>query len=178
MTKLLSSQNNKTVRRRHSIGGYSDKRVGILAFSLFFLFLRIETAWAVTACPGGAKVTQPDGTEITIYLRGDEYAHWHESEDGFLIAKNEKSGEWVYTQEEAGAAVASRHLVGKADPRAIGALRPNKEKLSAQAEHSRTVESHDGRTTCFCADNRNDVKSGSAGQFFRSGSGISAAELR
>ncbi len=137
-TESLFAQSDKTVCRRHSMGGYSDKRMGVAVFLLFFLFLRIETAWAVPACPMGAKVAQPDGTEITIYLRGDEYAHWHESEDGFLIAKSEKNREWVYIQEEAGVAVAGRHLVGKADPRAIGALRPNKEKLSAQAALSRT----------------------------------------
>ncbi len=83
-------------------------------------------------------MTQPDGTEITIYLRGDEYRHWHESKDGFLIAKSAKSGEWVYMVKEAGAAVASSHAVGKADPGTSGALMPNKEKLSAEAALSRT----------------------------------------
>jgi hypothetical protein len=38
------------------MGGYPDKRMGI---AVFLLFLRIETAWAVPACPGGAKVAYP-----------------------------------------------------------------------------------------------------------------------
>ena len=37
----------------------------------------------------------------------------------------------MYMVEEAGKTVASRYAVGKADPKAIGALKPNKEKLSA-----------------------------------------------
>jgi hypothetical protein len=52
------------------------------------LLLTAETTLAVPACPGAAKVTQPDGTEVTIHLRGDEHSHWNESEDGFVIAKN------------------------------------------------------------------------------------------
>jgi M6 family metalloprotease-like protein len=104
---------------------------------------------AVPACPEGAKVTQPDGTEITIYLRGDEYRHWHESKDGFLIAKSAKSGEWVYMVKEAGAAVASSHAVGKADPGTSGALMPNKEKLSAEAALSRTEKLAAGEGTAL-----------------------------
>jgi len=104
---------------------------------------------AVPACPEGAKVTQPDGTEITIYLRGDEYRHWHESKDGFLIAKSAKSGEWVYMVKEAGAAVASSHAVGKADPGTSGALMPNKEKLSAEAALSRAEKLAAGKESAL-----------------------------
>ena len=116
----------------------SGKRRDVTVLSLFLLLLWANVVMAVPACPGGAKVKQPDGTEITIHLRGDEYAHWNESEDGFLITKSKKSGEWVYMTEEAGEAVASRYVVGKAVPKAIGALRPDKKKLSAQAKQSRT----------------------------------------
>jgi M6 family metalloprotease-like protein len=143
------SQNDKGILQWYYIGGLSDKLRGITVLSLFILLLGAKVSMAVPACPGGAKVTQPDGTEITIYLRGDEYAHWNESEDGFQIVKSEKSGEWVYIQEEAGAAVAGRHVVGKADPKAIGALRPNKEKMSAQAERSRTEKSMVAEQSAF-----------------------------
>jgi M6 family metalloprotease-like protein len=105
--------------------------------ALLLLLLVAESSMAVPACPWGAEVIQPDGTEITVYLRGDEYAHWNESEDGFLITKDKKSGEWVYMVEDTGKAVASGHAVGKADARTIGALRPDKKKLSAQAEQNR-----------------------------------------
>ena len=93
---------------------------------------------AVPACPAGAEVVQPDGVAITVFLRGDEHAHWNESEDGYQITKDEKSKEWVYMAEEDGVTVASEYVVGKADPRAIGASRPNKVKLSAAANRSRT----------------------------------------
>jgi len=137
----IFSQNDKGILQWYYTGGLSDKLRSITVLSLFILLLGAKVSMAVPACPGGAKVTQPDGTEITIYLRGDEYAHWNESEDGFQIVKNEKSGEWVYMTEEAGEAVPSGHAVGKADARAIGALRPDKEKMSVQAERSRTEKS-------------------------------------
>jgi hypothetical protein len=58
-TESLFAQSDKTVCGRHSMGGYSDKRMGVAVFLVFFLFLRIETAWAVPACPVGAKVAYP-----------------------------------------------------------------------------------------------------------------------
>ncbi len=123
------------------MGGLSNKRMGMVIFSLLFLLLMVEMAMAVPACPAGAEVVQPDGTAITVFLRGDEHAHWNESKDGYLITKDEKSREWVYMVEQAGAAVASRHVVGKTEPKAIGALKPSKEKISAIAEHSRDERS-------------------------------------
>lgn len=117
--------------------GLPSKKISMFVLSLFFLVLMSEAAMGVPACPAGAKVMQPDGTTITIFLKGDEHAHWNESEDGYLITKNKKSKEWVYITEEAGAAAASRHVVGKADPAAIVASRPNKTRSSTTINHSR-----------------------------------------
>ncbi|MCX5633430.1 MAG: M6 family metalloprotease domain-containing protein [Phycisphaerae bacterium] len=140
-SRSLFSSNKKTVCRQYHTRDFIDNRIGIAILLLFFLFLKIEMAAAVPACPEGVKAAQPDGTEITIYLRGDEYSHWNENENGYLITKSEISGEWVYMIEEAGTTVAGKYAVGKADPKAIGALKPNKEKLSAIVERSLAVKS-------------------------------------
>jgi len=132
------SQNNSSSVQNKSLSLFEVFQLNKYIFSLVFLLLTAKAAIAVPACPVGAEVLQPDGTSITVFLRGDEYVHWNESEDGYLITKNETSNEWVYMAEEAGLPVASRHVVGEADPVAVGASRPNKVKLSAAAARSRT----------------------------------------
>jgi len=58
-----------------------------------FLFLlaivcHTITTFAVPAFPGLIKKAQPDGTEISLYLKGDERVHWMESEDGYTLMYN------------------------------------------------------------------------------------------
>ena len=49
------------------------------------------TASAVPAYPGPIKMTQPDGTEITVLLRGDEHHHITLSEDGYLLTNRDNT---------------------------------------------------------------------------------------
>ncbi len=46
--------------------------------------------WAVPADPRPHTILQPDGTELTICLHGDEFANYTTTDDGFLIAANEQ----------------------------------------------------------------------------------------
>ena len=94
----------------------------------------------VPACPSAATVTQPDGTKISIYLRGDEYTHWNESKEGYQITKNNRS-EWVYMVMQNGRPVAGEHAVGKADPKAVNALKPDLTKLAERGRQNRTLKS-------------------------------------
>ncbi|MDH4203568.1 MAG: M6 family metalloprotease domain-containing protein [Phycisphaerae bacterium] len=109
-----------------------------LAMAAVALSVSPVRVMAVPACPGPAQVTQPDGTPITVYLRGDEYAHWNESSDGYHITRNDRH-EWVYMVSDNGRAVASEHAVGKADPHAVGALKPDKAALSQRGRQSRAL---------------------------------------
>ena len=60
-------------------------------FSSLFLFLCLAIAVeAVPAYPGLLTKTQPDGSTISYYLRGDESCSFAMSEDGFLITTNQK----------------------------------------------------------------------------------------
>ena len=52
------------------------------------------------ACPayrGTTKVSQPDGTSVTIRLVGDEYLHYNTTADGYSLVRRE-DGAYVYAQ--------------------------------------------------------------------------------
>ncbi|MDR1203716.1 MAG: M6 family metalloprotease domain-containing protein [Tannerellaceae bacterium] len=72
---------------------------------LFILFLGVlslfaRDVFAVTAVPWPVEKTQPDGTVISVYLRGDEKVHWMESMDGYtLMYDNQKY--IVYAKQDA-----------------------------------------------------------------------------
>lgn len=55
--------------------------------------------YAVPAFPGPIKYKQPDGTEITIQLKGDERVHWAETSDGYTLLSNGKNG-WEYAVKD------------------------------------------------------------------------------
>lgn len=56
------------------------------------------TALAVPALPKPITVTQPDGTRITIQLRGDEHLNWAETTDGFTLLRN-ADGFWTFAEK-------------------------------------------------------------------------------
>lgn len=59
-----------------------------LFLSFVVLILSISFVNAVPAYPGLVKKTQPNGTTISFYLRGDEHFSFKMSEDGYLLALN------------------------------------------------------------------------------------------
>jgi M6 family metalloprotease-like protein len=61
-----------------------------ISFGMFLLFPAI--VYAMPAYPGLVQIKQPDGEEISVYLRGDEKVHWMESPDGYslLYDKNKR----------------------------------------------------------------------------------------
>ena len=67
---------------------------------LLFLFL-IQTGYnsvyAVPAIPYPITVTQPDGSTMQIYLKGDEFFHYETTLDGYLLKTNDE-GFLVYAQ--------------------------------------------------------------------------------
>ena len=58
-------------------------------FLSLILLLAIVSLHAVPAYPGLLTKTQPDGTELFYYLRGDENFGFTSTEDGYLIALNQ-----------------------------------------------------------------------------------------
>ncbi|HCT30467.1 MAG TPA: hypothetical protein DIW31_06980 [Bacteroidales bacterium] len=63
---------------------------------IFFLLcviltgLVVKNAMGVTAYPYPVKVTQPDGTTITIIMQGDERLKWAKTLDGYTLLRNSK----------------------------------------------------------------------------------------
>lgn len=58
-------------------------------------------AQAIPAKREAVKVKQPDGTELTICLKGDEWHHFTTTADGYTVVKNQE-GYYVYAQKEDG----------------------------------------------------------------------------
>lgn len=58
-----------------------------LLTSLLITFICIAAIEAAPALPVRQKIMQPDGTTITVYLRGDEHVHFYETTDGLMLQK-------------------------------------------------------------------------------------------
>ena len=64
---------------------------------LAVLALVCLVARAVPADPTPVKVTQPDGTTLTISLHGDEFFHFTTTADGYTVLKN-AAGYYTYAR--------------------------------------------------------------------------------
>ena len=67
------------------------RKILVTLFSLF-------TCWgadAVPASPTPQKVTQPNGEELTVRIKGDEFHHYMTTVDGYTIIKNQQ-GYYTY----------------------------------------------------------------------------------
>ncbi|MCG8700330.1 MAG: M6 family metalloprotease domain-containing protein [Bacteroidales bacterium] len=56
---------------------------------LFNIFI-INQLKAVSAYPNPIEIDQPDGTKLTVQLRGDEHVKWAETNDGYSLMYNKK----------------------------------------------------------------------------------------
>jgi len=52
---------------------------------LAILFVSSRLLFAVPAVPWAIEKEQPDGTKISVYLKGDEKVNWMESADGYTL---------------------------------------------------------------------------------------------
>jgi len=62
----------------------------IYVLLLAFLFTSVTSLIAVPAVPWPVEKEQPDGTIITVYLKGDEKVSWMESADGYTLMYDEQ----------------------------------------------------------------------------------------
>jgi hypothetical protein len=65
------------------------KKIKILFLSIVLIAIH-HYALGVMAYPYPVEITQPDGTKITIVLKGDEHLKWAETIDGYSILRNSK----------------------------------------------------------------------------------------
>jgi len=67
-----------------------------------FLFINSIQVHAVPATPYPVTKVQPDGSELTIYLRGDEFFKYELTTDGYLIKRNPQGFYHHAIKDEAG----------------------------------------------------------------------------
>ncbi|GHV43057.1 hypothetical protein FACS1894180_1040 [Bacteroidia bacterium] len=67
----------------------------VFAALLFFT----QNLLAVPAVPHPVDYLLPDGTTITVQLRGDEHVHWAETTDGYTLLRN-SNGFFEYAQKD------------------------------------------------------------------------------
>lgn len=68
------------------------------------------TAAAIPADPTPVKVTQPDGSTVTVRLHGDEFFHLTQTLDGYTLVKD-NAGYYTYARQEAGGRLVSSGVV-------------------------------------------------------------------
>jgi hypothetical protein len=72
--------------------------------------------FAVSANPNPISTKQPDGTELTVRIFGDEWYHSYKTEDGYAILQKD-DGWWVYADLDASGRYApSQFRVNKSTP--------------------------------------------------------------
>ena len=72
-----------------------------MALALFFTVT--NEVMAVPANPALYRYVQPDGTVVTLQMRGDEFLHYVTTVDGYTLKKN-AHGYYVYASRTKSAA--------------------------------------------------------------------------
>src|SRR5688572_3616672 len=94
-------------------------RVAALGMAMLGMVFSPKLARAIDANPSPAELTQPDGTKITLRLRGDEWLNWLEDSQGYAVVMEQ--GSYVYaTLNTEGLLSPTALAVGHADPAATG----------------------------------------------------------
>jgi len=89
-----------------------------------------EPMKSITAYPGLVEHTQPDGRVFRARQFGDERYHWMETEDGYTIQLNRKTGFFEYVRVKNGRFVLTGLVVGRDDPAAAGIAKHLRESKS------------------------------------------------
>lgn len=82
-------------------------------------------------------VTQPDGSQLTLYASGDEFYHWVHDKDGYTVLQGEDGYCYYAEKNDMGELVPSPFLVGKtsiADTKLKPWLKISKEKYDVRRE--------------------------------------------
>ena len=84
-----------------------------------FILLSAVPVSAMIANPAAFEVSQPDGSKISLRIRGDEWFHWHEDLDGYTVVRD--NGRYAYAQlGQDNRLIATPLTVGVDNPKALG----------------------------------------------------------
>lgn len=86
---------------------------------LLLILLQPAPLLAIQASPHEIQESQPDGSVISLRIRGDEYFHWYEDLQGYSVVRDR--GRYLYARlGKANRLTPTAWEVGKADPAAKG----------------------------------------------------------
>ncbi|HSG29133.1 MAG TPA: hypothetical protein VLA34_11685, partial [Candidatus Krumholzibacterium sp.] len=111
MLKMKSCSFFRSILKTSDLRGLRGSAMTLLVIA-GLLPLGTGEALAVIANPEPVTVLQPDGTSITIVLKGDEYLHWNEDETGYPVVRSADGQWWVYAKEELGILVPTTLVAG------------------------------------------------------------------
>ena len=74
-----------------------QKIVLVFIFILPVYFCSVDL-FSVPAFPGFFEITQPDGAKLTVYLKGDEWFNWIETQERKAIIRNPDTGYYEYAE--------------------------------------------------------------------------------
>ncbi|MCK6483328.1 MAG: M6 family metalloprotease domain-containing protein [Phycisphaerae bacterium] len=98
----------------------SWRRIGDCLAPAALIVAVATPARAVPAPDAPATLRQPDGTVITLRVRGDEWVHWFEDMAGYTVVRD-GAGRYVYAVlDGADELRPTQWLVGRDDPKAAG----------------------------------------------------------
>lgn len=84
---------------------------------LFYCLGSLIIVNAIPAKPGMRIFCQPDGTMLTVNLRGDEFFHFYETEDGILLKADQNNALWYAVLDDKGNIVPGKYLAADASQR-------------------------------------------------------------
>lgn len=106
--------------------------------------------FAVPANPDSAEISQPDGTNIKIQLKGDEFFHWNETADGYTILKDTQTKFWTYAQKKQdGSLEPSSYIVGKNSPMSSGLKKSLRDDVKFNAAQIKIKSFSSGLTSSY-----------------------------
>ena len=102
------------MKKTDKTGWFAACLFGVM-LTIFLVAAAPGEAYAVPANPHPFEFTQQDGSEITLNFRGDEFFHWWEDTNGFVVAYDRQSGNWRYAGVVDGAILPIGQNVGAFD---------------------------------------------------------------
>lgn len=89
-----------------------NKKVLLVALCAVFFQIVFLQLHAIKAFPNPINITQPDGTQLTIRLHGDEFHHYQTTEDNILLKSN-VNGFLTYATSNTNGLVVESSVVAK-----------------------------------------------------------------
>ncbi len=88
------------------------KKLLPLALSIIIFLISFQNLYAVKAIKTPITITQPDGSKVTVFLRGDEFRHFRTTEDGYVLKEN-TNGYLTYATIENGGTLKESNVIAR-----------------------------------------------------------------